>query len=146
MVIQHLASLYSIAKFVTSTHAKSVIPVLEDIYDTFRNSIWQKSDNGPRFNSKEIENFAKDRSIKQVKTLLKHPSPTNIETVMKVLGIAIKIGQFQNLKEKGTLSSFWSLVNYHKTPHSAIDVSLTKWFFEMDTGVIYHTNYCLIRK
>ena len=83
-------------------------------------------DNEPRFNSKEIENFAKDRSIKQVKTLLKHPSPTNIETVMKVLGIAIKISQFQNLKEKGTLSSFWSLVNYHKTPHSAIDVSLTK--------------------
>ena len=75
---------------------------------------------------KKLKTLRKIEVLNKLKTLLKHPSPTNIETVMKVLGIAIKIGQFQNLKEKGTLSSFWSLVNYHKTPHSAIDVSLTK--------------------
>ena len=40
---------------------------------------------------------------------------------MKSLGIAMKIGPFQNQGEKGTLISF--LKNYRDTPHSATGVS-----------------------
>ena len=39
VVIQNLTSCYPIAKLVKSTNVKSVIPVVEDIYDTFGNSI-----------------------------------------------------------------------------------------------------------
>ena len=78
-------------------------------------------DNGPPFNSKEMENITKNRNITQVKTLPGHPSHDNVETVMKLLGKAMKVGQFQNQGGNGTLSSF--LVNYGDTPHFATGVS-----------------------
>ena len=73
---------------------QSVIPVLEDVYDTFRNLIQQKSDSRPPFNSKEMENFTKNRNIEQVKTPPGHSFPNNLETVMKPLCKTMKIGQF----------------------------------------------------
>ena len=42
LVIQDLASRYPIAKLVKSTNARSVIPVLEDVYDTVGTPILQK--------------------------------------------------------------------------------------------------------
>ena len=79
------------------------------------------------FNSKEMENFTKNRNIEQIKTPPGHPSPNNLETVMKPLGKTMKISQFQNQGEKGTLSSF--LVNYRDTPHSASGVSPAQIIF-----------------
>ena len=67
VVIQDLASRYSVAKVLRSTNAKSVIPVLEDTHSTFGNPQRQKSDNGPPFNSKEMLNFNSKRDIKQFK-------------------------------------------------------------------------------
>ena len=63
LVIQDLASCYPVAKLVKSTNAKSVIPVLEDVYDTFGNPIQQKSDNRSLFNSKEMEKSTKNRNM-----------------------------------------------------------------------------------
>ena len=63
LVIQDLASCYPVAKLVKSTNAKSVIPVLEDVYDTFGNPIQQKSDNRSLFNSKEMEKLTKNRNM-----------------------------------------------------------------------------------
>ena len=54
VAIQDFASRYPIAKLAKSTNAKSVIPVLENVCDTFGNPIRQKSDNGPPFNSKKM--------------------------------------------------------------------------------------------
>ena len=68
-----------------------------------------------------MENVTKNRNIEQVKTPSRHPSVINVQTVMKSLGIAMKIGPFQNQGEKGTLISF--LKNYRDTPHSATGVS-----------------------
>ena len=64
--------------------------------------------------------------------------------VIKRLGKAMKIGQFQNQAEKGTLSSF--LLNYSDTLYSATGVSPAQMVFEMDTGVTCHKNRYLIRK
>ena len=144
VVIQNLAFRYRIAKLIKSTGEKPVIPILEDVYDTFGNPIRQKSDNGAPFNSKEIEKFTKNRNVEQVNTPPGHPSPNNVEAVMKPLGKAMKIGQFQNQGEKGTLSSY--LVNYRDTPHSATGASPAQIFFDIDTKVTYHTNHYLIRK
>ena len=47
---------------------------------------------------------------------------------MKPLGKAMKIYQFQNQGEKGTLSSF--LVNYRDTSHSATGVSPAQMIFQ----------------
>ena len=51
VVIQALSSLYPIVKFSKSTSAKLVIPVLEDVYDAFKNQFRQKSDNRSSFDS-----------------------------------------------------------------------------------------------
>ena len=129
VVIQDLASRYPVAKFVKSRSVKSVIPVLE-AYDTFRNPVRQRSDNGPPFNSREMKTFTDNRNIEQVKTPPGHPSPDNAETVMKPLGKAIKIGYSQNQGEKKTLSSFLSfLVNCRDTPHFATGVAPAHMIF-----------------
>ena len=115
IVIQDLASRYPVAKVIRSTKAKSVIPVLQDTYNTFGNPKRQKSDKGPPFNSKEMVDFTSKRNIEQVKIPPGHPSANNVETVMKPLGKAMKIGHLQNKNENETLHSF--LINYRDTPH-----------------------------
>ena len=70
----------------SNSNVKSVIPVLEDTYNTFDNRHHQESDNSPSFNSKQMLNFASKRDRKQIKITPGHPSANNIETVMKPLG------------------------------------------------------------
>ena len=64
--------------------------------------------------------FAKYRNIEQVKTPPGHPAANNVETVMKPLGKAMKIGNMQNLPEQETLSAF--LTSYRDTPHVSTGV------------------------
>ena len=59
LMVQDLASCYPVAKIVTSTNAKSVIPVLRDAYHLFGNPLRQKSYNGPPINSNEMANLQK---------------------------------------------------------------------------------------
>ena len=120
VVIQDLTSRYPVAKVVRSTNMKSVIPVLDDTYNTFDNPQCQKNDDGPPFDSKEMLNFVSKRDIKQVKTPSGYPSANNVETVMKPLGKAIKIGHLQNKNEAETLNSF--IINYRDTPHLSTGV------------------------
>ena len=120
LVVQDLASRYPVAKIVKSTNAKSVIPVLRDAYDLFGNPLRQKSDNGPPFNCSEMAEFGKNRNIEQVKTPPGHPAANNVETVMKPLGKAMKIGNMQNLPEQETLSAF--LRSYRDTLHVSTGV------------------------
>ena len=103
------------AKIVKSTSAKSVLPVLCDTYNTFGNPETQKSDNGPPFNSKEMESFATKRDIELMKISPGHPAANNVETVMKPLGKAMKIGFNNKAWETETLHSF--LQTYRDTPH-----------------------------
>ena len=98
-VVQDLASRYPVAKIIKFKNAKSVIPVHRDTYDLFGNPLRQKSDNGPPFNSNEIAKFAKDRNIEHVKTPPGHSAANNVETVIKPLGKAMKIGNVQNFPE-----------------------------------------------
>jgi hypothetical protein len=120
VVVQDLASRYPVAKIVSSTSAKAVLPVLKQTYDMFGNPDVQKSDNGPPFNSKQMADFTTSRDIAQVKIPPGHPAPNNVETVMKPLGKAMKIGHANQIGERETLSSF--LVNYRDTPHISTGV------------------------
>ena len=83
---QDLTSCYPRAKLIKSINARSVIPVLEDVYDTFGNLTQQKSDIGIRFNCKEMEIFTENRNIEQVKESPGYPFPNKVETIMKSLG------------------------------------------------------------
>ena len=121
VVVQDLASRFPVAKIVKSTSAKNVLPVLSDTYNTFGNPEVQKSDNGPPFNSKDMDAFTNKRSIEQVKIAPGHPAANNVETVMKPLGKAMKIGFNNKASETETLQSF--LQSYRDTPHPSTGVS-----------------------
>ena len=71
--------------------------------------------------TKHMTDFTDSRDIKQVKIPPGHPSPNNVETVMKPLGKAMKIGHANKIGEKEALSSF--LVNYRDTPHISTGVT-----------------------
>ena len=91
VVVQDIASRFPAAKLVSSTSAKSVLPVLGSIYDDYGNPDTQISDNGTPFNSKEMDKFASDRSIHLQKIPPHHPQANPAETFMKPLGKAMKI-------------------------------------------------------
>ena len=65
--------------------------------------------------------FTASRDISQVKTAPAHPAANNVETVMKPLGKAMKIGHSNQIAEKETLNNF--LVGYRDTPHISTGVS-----------------------
>ena len=71
--------------------------------------------------------FAKNRNIVQMKTSPGYPAASNIETVMKPFGKAMKMGNMQNLPEQETLSAF--LTSYRDTPHVSTGVPPTYMLF-----------------
>ena len=90
VVIQDLASRYPIDKLDKSTNAESVIPVLEDVHLEIRSD--KKVTTDPRLI------LRKKKTLLEIEILnwLKHYQGIFplIETVMKLLGKAMKIGQF----------------------------------------------------
>lgn len=138
IVVQDLASRYPTAKLVSSTSADKVLPVLADIYDTFGDPEVQISDNGPPFNSKQMSKFADNRNIKMQKIPPLHPSSNPVETFMKPLGKAMKIGNSNHQKETEVLSNL--LKNYRDTPHPATGVSPSAMMFRDGQ------KYCFPRK
>jgi hypothetical protein len=116
VVVQDLASRFPAAKLVSSTSAKQVLPALGEIYDNYGNPKSQLSDNGPPFNSEEMEKFANKRDIKLKKTPPLHPQSNPVETFMKPLGKTMKIAIQNNTREDTALTQL--LHNYRDTPHS----------------------------
>ena len=115
VVVQDLASRFPAAKLVASTSSDKVIPALESIYDSYGNPDQQLSDNGPPFNSRQMQDFANKRDIELQKVPPYHPSSNPVENFMRPLGKAMKVG-FQNKEpESKTLKSV--LDTYRQTPH-----------------------------
>lgn len=115
VVIQDLGSRFPVAKTVRSTSAAHVLPALGETYDLLGNPENQLSDNGPPFNSKAMQTFADRRSINLQKTPPLHPSSNPVETFMKPLGKAMKIGHKNKTPENQIISNL--LENYRDTPH-----------------------------
>ena len=67
-----------------------------------------------------VAKVVRSTNMKSVKTPPGYPSANNVETVMKPLGKAIKIGHLQNKNEAETLNSF--IINYRDTPHLSTGV------------------------
>ena len=117
VVVEDIASRFPAAKLVTSTKADKVIPVLEDIYNTYGNPSTQISDNGPPFNSLRMKNFAKDKGI-DMRFVPPHcPNANPAETFMKTVGKAMKSAHYNKHSEKEVLQK--AVSNYIQTPHPA---------------------------
>ena len=115
VVVQDLASRYPAAKLVKSTKADAVLPVLEGIYDTYGNPHTQLSDNGPPFNGQKMADMAKRRDVALETIPPTHPNGNPVETFMKPLGKAMKIGNFNKVPEEETLNA--AIKTYRQTPH-----------------------------
>ena len=113
--VQDLASCFPAAKVASSSKASKVIPALEQIYDAYDNPEKQLSDNGPPFNSKEMDTFSKERNITPEQTPPMHPSANPEETFMRLVGKTVKIAAYNRVPEKKALSQVLS--NYCDTPH-----------------------------
>ena len=117
IVVQDLASRFPAAKLVSSTNSKHVLPALGDIYNNYGNPSFQLSDNGPPFNSKDMERFAEKRNIQLQKTPPLHPEANPAETFMKPLGKTMKIAHENKASKREALQQL--LNNYRDTPHPA---------------------------
>ena len=95
-MVQDSASRHPVPIIVKSTNAKSVIPVLRDTCNLFEKPLRQKK------NLQKMGTLNKSK----VKIPPGHPTGNNVETVMKPLGKAMKIGNIQNLSEQETFSAF----------------------------------------
>ena len=127
VVVQDMASRFPAAKLVSSTKANQVIPAISEIYDNYGNPENQLSDNGPPFNSKEMETFASNRQINLQKSPPGHPESNPVETFMKPLGKAMKIAHFNKASVKDVLTQL--LENYRSTPHPATGISPASMLF-----------------
>ena len=120
VVVQDLASRYPAAKVVTSTKASKVILVLADIYDNLGSPELQLSDNGPPFNSENMQTFAGHRNIQLQKIPPLHHEANPVETFMRPLGKSMKIAHHNRTQEQDALDQL--LINYRNTPHPATGI------------------------
>ena len=121
VVVQDIASRFPAAKLVSSTSSKQVLPALGEIYNYYGNPKCQLSDNGPPFNSQEMEKFASERDITLKKTPPLHPQANPVETFMKPLGKTMKIAIQNNERDDKALTQL--LHNYRDTPHPNTNVA-----------------------
>lgn len=121
VVVQDLKTRFPAAKLVSSTKADKVIPVLEEIYDTYGHPLKQISDNGAPFNSQKMARFAQNHNIELQMAPPRHPSSNPVETFMRPLGKAMKIGLQEGKNEKDTLAKV--LKAYQQTPHPATGIA-----------------------
>ena len=119
----------------SSTKAEKVIPVLQDIYNTFGNPQKQISDNGAPFNSKSMDVFAAKRGISLQKIPPLHPSSNPVETFMRPLGKTMKIAHHSNKNEKEAINTL--LNNYRNTPHPATGVPPSAMLFRDGENSIF---------
>lgn len=127
VVVHDLASRFPAATLVTSTKADKVIPALEEIYETYGNPDVQISDNGPPFNSTQMQKFTTSKDITLQTTPPHHPSSNPAETFMRPLGKAMKIGHHNGTPEKESLRNV--LKNYRQTPHIATGIAPATMLF-----------------
>lgn len=117
VVVQDMASRFPAAKLVSTTNSKHVLPALGEIYNNYGNPNIQLSDNGPPFNSADMERFAEKRNIQLQKIPPLHPEANPAETFMKPLGKTMKIAHETKTNKGEALQHL--LQNYRDTPHPA---------------------------
>jgi len=127
VVVQDLKSRYPTAKLVSSTSAEKVIPALQETYSYYGYPERQISDNGPPFNSFRMRDFAEKHNMKLQLNPPYHPSSNPVESFMRPVGKAMKIGRQLKHSEKDTLDEV--LDHYRQTPHPITKISPSAMIF-----------------
>ena len=127
IVVQDTKSRFPSAKLVSSTSADKVIPKLTEIYDCYGDPDIQISDNGPPFQSKKMNEFAKSRDINLRYNAPYHPASNPVENFMRPLGKAMKTNYLRKGSEAKALQD--CLDQYRQTPHPATGISPGNFLF-----------------
>jgi transposase InsO family protein len=105
-------------EIVNSTEAKTCIPKLDTIWNTIK----KKTDNGPPFNGKAFETYAKTLGIeRKTITPLWPQGNAVVERFMKPIGKLLKTAEIEGKNWKQELQRF--LLQYRSTPHQTTKVA-----------------------
>lgn len=131
LVVTDAYSKFPEVEIMTTTTAKAVIKRLDRIFATHGLPNEVRTDNGPPFNSKELEDYMQGRGIIfRTVTPLWPQANGEAESFMKPLGKAIKAAQLEGLDWKEEIYSF--LLSYRTTPHSTTGVVPTQLLFNRE--------------
>ena len=129
LVILDNYSRYSVVEFVSSTSARVLIPRLDNIIATFGIPVEIKSDNGPPFKSKDMENYVADKGFYHRRvTPLWPQANSQAENIMKILEKIIRVAVLEKKNVKQEIHRF--LLNYRATPHPSTGVSPAELIFQ----------------
>ena len=109
-------SRYPIVEIVSSTAAKTVIPILERIFSEYSIPMQVKTDNGPPFSSHDFRQFAEYLGFKHRKITPEWPrANAEVERFMRTIEKAIRAATVEGKNWRQELYKF--LRNYRATPH-----------------------------
>ena len=74
-----------------------------------------------------MKEFTDNRCTEQIKIAPGHPAANNVETLMKPLGKAMRIGNAEECSENESLQAF--LTNYRDTPHPSTGIAPSAMIF-----------------
>ena len=115
-------SRYPIVHVTSSTSARSVIPILDNVFSMFGIVSELKTDNGAPFNGEEFKQFAKHYGfVHQIIIPVWHKDNDIIERFMKNLGKVVQSAHIQKKSYKQELHEF--LRSYRSTPHTTTGVA-----------------------
>ena len=115
-------------EIIHSTSAKATIPKLDRIFATHGIPRIIKSDNGPPFDSKELEEFMKQNGIKHNPVMPLWPQANSqAENFMKPINKVITSAYCEHKNWKREIYRF--LLNYRSTPHCTTGYSPAELLF-----------------
>jgi transposase InsO family protein len=115
-------SRFVIAEVISTTSADVVIRKLEYIFSLFGNVEVVRSDNGPPFNSKQYEEYARRAGFKRRLVTPAWPMANGLdESIMKSMGKVVRTAKIDGVPWKSRLVEY--LRQYRATPHSSTGVA-----------------------
>lgn len=131
LVVIDAYSRFPEVEIMKSTSAKSVMTKLDRMFATHGLPDEIRSDNGPPFTSREINNYMKERGIRHRRVTPLWPQANGeAEAFMKPLGKAIKAAKLEGKNWKEELYGF--LLAYRTTPHSVTGVAPSQLLFNRE--------------
>ena len=136
LVIINQYSRFPEVEILRSTAASATIPKLDSIFAHHGYPVKVRTDNGPPWNSTEIDNYMHRNEIQFKPCIRIHPKGNSeAEVFMKPLQKAILTAHADNQNWRKELHNF--LQNYRASPHSTTKIPLQKHF----TIVLFVLNF-----
>lgn len=128
-------SRYPVVKQVNSTSARTIIPILTEIFASFGVPFKLRSDNGPPFNGKEFKNFSEQEGFTHRKITPYWPRANGIcERFMKNMGKVLRNASMAGVSFENELTDF--LRNYRAVPHSSTNTPPNALMFRTRTTTV----------